>query len=244
MSGLPIYKVWLGMQQRCTNPSDSSYRHYGARGITVCERWNSIHAFLVDMGHPPAGHSIGRIDNDGNYEPSNCRWETQEQQNENTRRNRYITWQGRTQTIKAWAKELDMEPRRISERLARGWTLDRTLTTPTPLNYTEGRNLQVQRAREDWAANGKRYRSNDASPRNPVKTINRPSATHRLSISPRNNYKPRTYRVTTPDERLALTLQAQELHQQGYSCRQIAHQLGISKSSVSNYLNTPNSSAA
>lgn len=160
---MPVYRVWIGMHQRCNNSHCETFRHYGARGIKVCDRWNSVHAFLEDMGHPPTPeHSIGRIDNDGPYEPNNCRWETIEQQNNNTRRSRYVTWNGRSQTIKSWAEELDMEPRRISERLRRGWPVERALTEPTPLGYQKGRALQNQRARELWKLSGERYRQNTA----------------------------------------------------------------------------------
>lgn len=157
LSGLPIYRCWLAMHQRCNNPANPYYGRYGGRGIQVCQRWNSIHAVLEDMGHPPAGMSLGRIDNDGHYEPGNCRWETQEQQNENTCRNRFIEWQGRTQTVKAWAQELDLNPRQISERLRRGWTVERALTTPTPRGFEQGRRLHNEATKAWWAKNGKRY---------------------------------------------------------------------------------------
>jgi len=68
------YSVWSSMKSRCTNPKQENYRYYGARGITVCERWEEFSAFFEDMGHPPDGYSIDRIDPCGNYEPSNCRW--------------------------------------------------------------------------------------------------------------------------------------------------------------------------
>lgn len=81
------YKIWAGMKARCHNEKDAAYPGYGGRGITVCERWrNSFECFLKDMGRAPDGHSIDRIDNDGGYEPTNCRWATQAQQARNTRR--------------------------------------------------------------------------------------------------------------------------------------------------------------
>ena len=217
LSGLPVYYSWQAMQQRCNNPRNDNYIHYGARGITVCERWNSIHAFLEDMGHPPSGMSIGRIENDGNYEPGNCRWETQEQQNENTRRNRYVSWQGRTQIIKAWAQELDIEPRKISERLARGWSVERALTTPCPRGYERGRAFAAERAAVLWARNGRQYIQNS-----------RERKEQQLKPQP----KPRAHGRATPEVRARVF----ELRAQGLDCRAIAAQLPISKSTVATVL--------
>ena len=76
------------MIQRCSNPNASGWEHYGGRGITVCARWLKFESFLLDMGEPPRGMSIDRIDNDGDYEPGNCRWATQSAQNLNTRRSK------------------------------------------------------------------------------------------------------------------------------------------------------------
>lgn len=84
-SHTPEYKIWAGMIQRCTNPKTDNYKHYGGRGITVCERWrNSFEAFYEDMGHRPSKlHSVERINNDGNYEPDNCKWATKRKQSQN-----------------------------------------------------------------------------------------------------------------------------------------------------------------
>lgn len=80
------YKTWCGMRRRCTNSNERSWPRYGGRGIRVCERWNSFELFLLDMGPKPSPqHSIDRIDPDGNYEPSNCRWATLDEQNRNKR---------------------------------------------------------------------------------------------------------------------------------------------------------------
>jgi len=81
------YNAWTGMVKRCKNPKNRKYKYWGGRGVTVCKRWlNSFPSFLADMGtRPGPGYSIDRIDNDGNYEPGNCRWATAKQQNNNLR---------------------------------------------------------------------------------------------------------------------------------------------------------------
>ena len=159
LSGTRIYSSWAAMHSRCYSKSNPNFKYYGGRGIEVCARWNSVNAFLDDMGHPASGHSIGRINNDGNYEPSNCRWETQEEQNENTSRNRYIEYDCRSQTLKAWAKEYDISPVRLSERIRRGWSVDKALTTPCPTNYETGRSRHNEAAKRQWEMNGARYRN-------------------------------------------------------------------------------------
>jgi hypothetical protein len=89
MSKRPEYGAWASMRRRCANPSDNAYRYYGGRGITVCERWQKFENFYADMGPRPSPmHSIDRIDNDGNYEPGNCRWATRVQQIQNRRKSR------------------------------------------------------------------------------------------------------------------------------------------------------------
>lgn len=83
-----IYSRWKGMVKRCRNPNDTSYPNYGGRGIQVCDRWLSFENFLSDMGHPPPGMSLDRIDPNGDYEPNNCRWADASAQADNRRNSR------------------------------------------------------------------------------------------------------------------------------------------------------------
>jgi hypothetical protein len=114
--GSLTYRSWVGMRQRCLNPH-RQFAEYGGRGITVCERWLTFANFLADMGERPPGLSIDRIDNDGNYEPSNCRWATPLEQGNNSRQNRWLTCRGRTQTLTAWARDLGISPGALCARL-------------------------------------------------------------------------------------------------------------------------------
>lgn len=138
------YNAWSGMIQRCTNTKCQYYYNYGGRGIYVCERWlNSAQAFLNDMGkHPGNGHSIDRINNNGNYtcgkckqckrlkQPMNCRWASAYEQSLNRRTNKSLTHQGRTMTVKEWSNETGLKRSTIEARLKLGWSVKRTLTTP------------------------------------------------------------------------------------------------------------------
>lgn len=126
------YNSWCDMLKRCTNPSCISYPRYGGRGISICERWaGSFENFLADMGPRPEGTTLDRKDNDGNYEPGNCRWATKLQQARNTRTNRFITWGGVSRTIAEWAELLPVSAATLGQRINKlGWPIDRAMTAP------------------------------------------------------------------------------------------------------------------
>jgi hypothetical protein len=117
------------MKERCTN---TAFKNYGGRGISVCQRWaDSFEVFISDMGpRPSPKHSIDRIDNDGNYEPGNCRWATNLEQARNRRTNRVITLDGESLCLVDWAKRTGVDHRTISERLRKGWDERRAVLTP------------------------------------------------------------------------------------------------------------------
>lgn len=129
----PEHRAWAGMKQRCTNQNLPRYSGWGGRGITVCQRWkDSFLTFYEDMGpRPPDKDSVERIDNDGNYEPGNCKWATWLEQSRNTRRTRLITYNGETHCISEWACMLGIKPHTLAARLNRyGWSIEEAMTLP------------------------------------------------------------------------------------------------------------------
>lgn len=134
LSDTKEFKIWNGMLHRCSNSDSQAYRHYGGRGIKVCERWStSFEAFLEDMGpRPSAKHSIDRIDNDGNYEPGNCRWATQKEQARNTRVNYLVEHDGQTKCVAEWAEQCGVKPSILYHRLVNlGWTFEKSVSFPS-----------------------------------------------------------------------------------------------------------------
>lgn len=141
LSKTPEYRSWNQMRRRCLNPRSREYRYYGGRGITVCPQWSDFETFLSDMGkRPDLSYSLDRIDNHGNYEPSNCRWANQSAQNFNRRvlaPSRLFTWRGETLSTHQWAKRVGMSPGVVTTRLHRGWSFERAITTPVrPIRRT------------------------------------------------------------------------------------------------------------
>lgn len=114
------YCAWLHMRPRCEDPKNKYYYNYGGRGIKIDPAWKDFTVFLKDMGECPPGHSIDRIDNDGNYEKSNCKWSDRFEQMKNTRLAIYATMNGITKHIGDWAKELGVHKSTIKYRIVKG----------------------------------------------------------------------------------------------------------------------------
>jgi hypothetical protein len=128
------YNIWCGIKARCFNENEPAYKNYGARGITMCDRWNdSYESFLEDMGERPSKkHSIDRIDNEKGYEPGNCKWATRAEQARNNRRNVWIEYNGQKKTLCDWADELNIKRATLCYRIVKaGWDVERAFTTPT-----------------------------------------------------------------------------------------------------------------
>ena len=117
------YKTWSTMIQRCTNPKNKKYKDYGGRGIAVCIRWREYDNFIADMGKKPQGNTIERIDNNRNYQLSNCKWATRKEQQNNKRDNRIIEYKGTTKTLSQWGDHLGIKSNTILTRLRRGWSV-------------------------------------------------------------------------------------------------------------------------
>lgn len=113
----PAYQSWSGIIQRCTNAKSLAFAHYGARGISVCERWRSFENFYADMGDRPDGMEIERDNNEGNYEPGNCRWATRFEQMQNTRLTRKVTIRGQILSTSEAAKLLGVKRNAIYGRV-------------------------------------------------------------------------------------------------------------------------------
>jgi hypothetical protein len=112
------YKVWTEIIARCENSSSGIYKYYGGRGVTMCKRWReSFQNFLQDMGERPVGKQIDRIDNDGNYEPGNCRWVTPKENNQNRRNTIHLTHNGITKTLAEWSNSLGVKYKTLYRRI-------------------------------------------------------------------------------------------------------------------------------
>lgn len=125
-----VYRIWAAMTQRCLNPKFTTYASYGGRGITVCERWREFANFYADMGDPPTNFTLDRIDNSLGYSPENCRWASRKTQGNNRRTNVFVEFNGQCRTVTEWGELTGLGKSLIRHRLARGWTVEQTLTSP------------------------------------------------------------------------------------------------------------------
>ena len=132
-AGTRLYKAWGGMKQRCYNPSEPGYKYYGGRGIKMCIEWissfESFARWALSSGYAPE-FTLDRINTNGDYEPANCRWVTQEDQCNNTRRTRLVSLNGETLSISRWSRKTGIGASTIIARLNRGWSAELALITP------------------------------------------------------------------------------------------------------------------
>ena len=126
-TGSRTFRIWQAMKTRCSNPRARNWQRYGGRGIAVCERWLSFDAFLMDMGEAPDGYSLDRVDNDGCYEPANCRWATRLQQANNTSANVFIEFDGMRLSRSEWERRLGLGKTTIRSRLRSGLAVEKAL---------------------------------------------------------------------------------------------------------------------
>ncbi len=149
----PEHRTWGSMIQRCENINHHAYMNYGGRGISICKRWReSFLNFLADMGaRPSISHSIDRINNNGNYEPSNCRWATEQEQKSNRSDNRFITFRGETMTISDLAKKHGITYNILNKRISAGWDLEKALTHPVKVMNREITYNNVTKTINEWS---------------------------------------------------------------------------------------------
>ena len=128
-----LYKIWLGIKNRCYNKNNYSYKNYGGRGIIMCDEWKnnpvSFCEWAIDNGYTDK-LTIDRINVNGNYEASNCRWITLKEQSNNKRDTIYLTYKNETKTILEWAEKIKMNAPSLYSRIQRGGTIEEALTTP------------------------------------------------------------------------------------------------------------------
>lgn len=149
-----IYQVWASMKDRCSNPNSQNYKWYGGKGIIVCEEWkNSFESFYkwaLENGYKEdakrGAYTLDRIDTNGNYEPSNCRFVNTKIQSRNKSTTFYLTHNGVTKSLADWSEEVGILATTIDSRIRKhGWSIEKALTTPT---YSCGRRRKNGREKE------------------------------------------------------------------------------------------------
>lgn len=143
---IPEYHTWKNMRARCNAPCNKESRRYQEFGITVCERWNDFLNFYNDMGPKPSDkHSIDRINNDGNYEPSNCRWTNNTVQANNKSNNRLVNYQGKVFTIPQLAEELNLSVIALRKHIQKNRTVDEAISRINDNNFIEYNGIKKSR---------------------------------------------------------------------------------------------------
>lgn len=128
----PLYRIWQSMKTRCYNERNPNYARYGAKGIRICQRWlDSFDAFVDDMGHPPEGCSIDRIDPYGDYTPENCRWATRMAQSQNQKRTRFYQWQGESLCLTEVARRANVDYFQVYWALIAGKSIEEAIKSAT-----------------------------------------------------------------------------------------------------------------
>lgn len=135
-----LYSIYNNMISRCENPNMKHYKHYGGKGVHICDTWRNDFMSFYEWAMKN-GLTIDRIDANGNYEPSNCRWATQKEQANNTTRNRVIEYKGERKTLKQWAEFLEFDESVLRSRLNHGWSIEKAIETP---KMNRGRQKRVQ----------------------------------------------------------------------------------------------------
>jgi len=130
----PTYTAWAAMRSRCTNPNNNSYANYGGRGISYDPGWEYFEGFLADMGERPTNTSLDRIDNDGPYSKTNCRWASRTDQMRNRRNVRQIEFEGERKFVWEWAAEIGIPSHVLVARLRKGMPIEKALTLPLSVN--------------------------------------------------------------------------------------------------------------
>ena len=131
LSDSRLYRIYHHMQSRCYNQNDTRYKQYGGRGIKIDEEWNTFESFskwAIENGYND-DLSIDRVDVDGNYSPSNCRWVNSKIQSNNKTNNKYLTYNGETHTISEWADIVNIPYKKLWKRIHNGWNIEKSLTT-------------------------------------------------------------------------------------------------------------------
>lgn len=140
LSKTRLYKIWHSMYCRCYYKSTNQYKHYGGKGIKVCDEWKHMDGFInfynwaINNGYDEE-LTLDRIDNEKDYTPKNCRWVTPKFQSNHKTNNVFHTFKGETKTSKQWCEQYNISQTTLNDRLKRGWTLEQALTISTKGNH-------------------------------------------------------------------------------------------------------------